>query len=219
MEIWAGINAPAGRRKTKGLVCSQCKMDVCVRAWMCASLYVKPGAHWMKYYSTKAINLINIFFRGDYLKYLHENTNMCSCVKSNAAGKENESGLWQYKEKMNTMANRKIKRIIVWERHAFIILIGSVLCRVHVCMCVCVCVCDWCGVLCCMSRWVIGLLIFPLAEHKSLFYPPSLNLSRVKCLRSQLLTVFSVCVCVRACVYVCVCLFLHIVCGLSKILL
>lgn len=38
-----------------------------------------------------------------------------------------------------------------------------------------------------MSRRMIGLLIFPLAEHKSLFYPPSLNLSRVKCLRSQLL--------------------------------
>lgn len=44
-----------------------------------------------------------------------------------------------------------------------------------------------------MSRWMIGLLIFPLAEHKSLFYPPSLNLSRVKCLCSQLLAVLRVC--------------------------
>lgn len=55
------------------------------------------------------------------------------------------------------------------------------------CVCVCASACDWCAVLCCMSRRMIGLLIFPLAEHKSLFYPPSLNLSRVKCLRSQLL--------------------------------
>lgn len=61
------------------------------------------------------------------------------------------------------------------------------------CVCVPVRVCDWCGVLCCMSRWVIGLLIFPLAEHKSLFYPASLNLSRVKCLCSQLLTGPPVC--------------------------
>lgn len=55
--------------------------------------------------------------------------------------------------------------------------------------CVCVCVCDWCAVLCCMSRWMMGLLVFPLAEHKSLLYPPSLNLYRVKCLCSQLLHV------------------------------
>lgn len=59
--------------------------------------------------------------------------------------------------------------------------------------CVCVYVCDWCSVLCCMSRWMIGLLIFPLAEHKSPFYPSSLNLSRVKCLCSQLLTALCVC--------------------------
>lgn len=60
------------------------------------------------------------------------------------------------------------------------------------------CICDWCGVLCCMSRWMIGLLIFPLAEHKSLFYPPSLNLYRVKCLCSQLLSERAcVCVCMR----------------------
>ena len=69
------------------------------------------------------------------------------------------------------------------------------------CLVSCVCVCDWCGVLCCMSRWMIGLLIFPLAEHKSLFYPPSLNLSRVKCLCSQLVT--AVCVYMRGCVSVC----------------
>lgn len=72
-----------------------------------------------------------------------------------------------------------------------------------------VCVCDWCSVLCCMSRWMIGLLIFPLAEHKSLFYPPSLNLSRVKCLCSQLLTVL--CVCLSP--------FMHFVCVLSRITL
>lgn len=56
-----------------------------------------------------------------------------------------------------------------------------------VCVCVWASACDWCAVLCCMSRRMIGLLIFPLAEHKSLFYPPSLSLSRVKCLRSRLL--------------------------------
>ncbi len=69
--------------------------------------------------------------------------------------------------------------------------------------CVCACVCDWCGVLCCVSCWMIGLLIFPLAEHKSLFYPPSLNLSRVKCLCSQLLTVQCVTLSVWHILFVC----------------
>lgn len=55
---------------------------------------------------------------------------------------------------------------------------------------------------------MIGLLIFPSAEHKSLFYPPSLNLSRVKCLCSQL---HASCVIVGVCVDVCVfCFFLHV---------
>lgn len=34
------------------------------------------------------------------------------------------------KRKMNSMENRKIKRFIVWVRHTFIILIGSILCQV-----------------------------------------------------------------------------------------
>lgn len=52
---------------------------------------------------------------------------------------------------------------------------------------------------------MIGLLIFPLAEHKSLFYPPSLNLSRVKCLCSQLLTVLRVCGCLASFCIFCLC--------------
>lgn len=145
---------------------------------------------------------IYINFYRNYLSYLHKYRYIFVFVLGSKAG--NDGGLWQYKEKMNSMENRKIKHFIVWVRHAFIILIGSVLC-------VCVCVCDWCGVLCCMSRWVIGLLIFPLAEHKSLFYPPSLNLSRVKCLCSQLLTELYVCGCLLP--------FANSVCVFSRMLL
>jgi len=51
---------------------------------------------------------------------------MCSGVRRNAAGRENEGGLQQHTEKMNDTGNRKIKHFIVCVRHAFIILIGSV---------------------------------------------------------------------------------------------
>lgn len=57
------------------------------------------------------------------------NTQICAVVSgAMPAGEERENGgsLRQHKEKMNDMENRKIKRFIVWVRHAFIILIGSV---------------------------------------------------------------------------------------------
>lgn len=59
------------------------------------------------------------------------NTQICAVVSgATPAGKEtlreNGGGLQQHKEKMNDTENRKIKRFIVWVRHAFIILIGSV---------------------------------------------------------------------------------------------
>lgn len=61
------------------------------------------------------------------------NTQICAVVSgAMLAGKRetererNGGGLQQHKEKMNDTENRKIKRFIVWVRHAFIILIGSV---------------------------------------------------------------------------------------------
>lgn len=135
MEIWAGINASAGRKKDQGIgmhpVCATCS---CARLYeglyACACLHegVKPDAQHAYDYSTKVLNLINIFIEISWDIYM--NTQICAVVSgAMPAGKwekERERMEEQNKEKMNDTENRKIKRFIVWVRHAFIILIGSV---------------------------------------------------------------------------------------------
>lgn len=57
------------------------------------------------------------------------NTQICEVSGAMPVGtreRENKGGLQQHKEKMNDTENRKIKRFIVWFRHAFITVIGSV---------------------------------------------------------------------------------------------
>lgn len=68
MEIWARINASAGRKKDQGIgMHPMCAVPRCVclyeGLYVCARLHegVKPDAQHAYDYSTKVLNLINIF--------------------------------------------------------------------------------------------------------------------------------------------------------------
>lgn len=104
-------------------MCARIRMTVCARARLREG--AKPGAQHEKYYSTKGIKSHKYIYRESWDIYMNTQIRRRR-VRSNAGGGSVEGGLRRREEKMNDTENRKIKHFIVWVRHAFIILIGSV---------------------------------------------------------------------------------------------
>lgn len=95
METWAGINAPAGRKKDQRIgmhpmqaVCRHARVHPydSLRASSSSRGCKKPGAQHEKYYSTKGIKSHKYIYRE--LRYLHEYTNTeLSCQEQRRRGK------------------------------------------------------------------------------------------------------------------------------------